>query len=114
MQVLRGPRTPYARMQQAKADLDGVIFGEIARRRATGARGDDLLSLLLDARDEDGFALDDQHVRDDVMTLLFAGHDTTTSTVAFLFYELDRTPEERARLEDEGAAVLGGEAPEPA
>ena len=113
LQVLRGPGTPYWRMQRARAALDVVILGEIARRRSTGARGDDLLSLLLDARDEEGRALDDGHVRDEVMTLLFAGHDTTTSTVTFLFYELDRNPEERAVLEAEVDEVLGGEPPSP-
>ena len=113
LQILRGPRTPYARMQRAREALDGVIFGEIARRRASGERGDDLLSLLLDARDEDGFELDDQHVRDEVMTLLFAGHDTTTSTVSFLLYELDRNPEERAFVEAEIDDVLGGDPPAP-
>jgi cytochrome P450 len=93
LQVLRGPRTPWARMWEARGRLDRLIFGEIADRRASGARGEDVLSLLLDARDEDGEALSDRHVRDEVVTLLFAGHDTTTSTVAFLFYELARHPE---------------------
>ena len=93
LQVLRGPRTPWARMWEARGRLDRLILGEIAARRASGARGEDVLSLLLDARDEDGEALSDRHVRDEVMTLLFAGHDTTTSTVAFLFYELGRHPE---------------------
>jgi cytochrome P450 len=93
LQVLRGPRTPWARMWEARGRLDRLIFGEIADRRASGARGEDVLSLLLDARDEEGEALSDRHVRDEVMTLLFAGHDTTTSTVAFLFYELGRHPE---------------------
>src|SRR3712207_684122 len=100
-------------MRRARAQLDQVIFQEIASRRASGERGDDLLSLLLDARDEDGNALDDRHVRDEVMTLLFAGHDTTTSTVAFLFYELDRAPEIREALEREQDDVLGGDPPAP-
>jgi cytochrome P450 len=101
LQVLRGPRTPFHRMQRARAKLDRVIYAEIADRRASGRRGDDLLSLLLDARDEDGHSLDDQHVRDEVMTLLFAGHDTTTSTITFLFLLLARHPDERAVLEEE-------------
>ena len=101
LQVIRGPRTPFDQMQKARAALDRVIYAEIDHRRGSGERGDDLLSLLLDAHDEDGNALDDEHVRDEVMTLLFAGHDTTTSTVAFLFYELDRNPEQRALLEEE-------------
>jgi cytochrome P450 len=83
---LRGPLTPWARLRRAARELDGVIYAEIARRRATGERGEDVLSLLLDAHDEDGSALTDTQVRDEVMTLLFAGHDTTTSTVAFMFY----------------------------
>lgn len=93
--MIRGPRTPFARMQAARRRLDVVIYAEIHRRRAAGERGADILSLLLDATDEHGQGLSDQHVRDEVMTLLFAGHDTTTSTVSFLFYELARSPEHR-------------------
>ena len=69
-----------------------MIFAEIDRRLASGERGSDLLSLLMDATDEDGSRLSKQELRDQVMTLLFAGHDTTTSTVTFLFYELARNP----------------------
>jgi cytochrome P450 len=91
-QMLRGPGSPYSTMVAARDWLDGVIFGEIERRRRSGERGEDILSLLLDASDEDGSALSDRELRDQVMTLLFAGHDTTTSTVTFLFYELARNP----------------------
>ena len=52
----------------------------------------DIMSLLLDASDDEGESLERKHIRDEVMTLLFAGHDTTTSTVAFMFYELARNP----------------------
>jgi cytochrome P450 len=101
LQVLRGPGTPWQRLHKARGRLDALIFAEIDRRRTTGARGEDILSLLLDATDEEGEGLSKRHIRDEVMTLLFAGHDTTTSTVAFLFYELSRAPEARARvLED--------------
>jgi cytochrome P450 len=95
LQILRGPRTPYDQMQKARKRLDRLIYAEIDRRRASGERGQDILSLLLDARGEDGDTLSKQHIRDEVMTLLFAGHDTTTSTVAFLFYELAHNPHER-------------------
>jgi cytochrome P450 len=78
-------------MRAAAQRLDAIIYGEIADRRARGEHGDDQLGLLLDAQDTDGLELKDRHVRDEVMTLLFAGHDTTTSTVAFLFYELSRS-----------------------
>ena len=53
--------------------------------------------MLLEATDEDGCALSDREIRDQVMTLLFAGHDTTTSTITFLLYELARNPHELAR-----------------
>ena len=86
LQVLRGPGTPWRAMASARARLDRLIYAEIAQRRRTGVRGDDVLSLLLDA------PFSDRHVRDHVMTLLFAGHDTTTATIAFLFYELARHP----------------------
>ena len=107
VQWLRGPGTPWRRMQRARHELDRLIYSEIATRRRTGERGLDLLSLLLDASDEDGTQLSDRHVRDEVMTLLFAGHDTTTSTVAFMFYELSRHPDVVDRLLTEQAELLG-------
>lgn len=87
LQVLRGPRTPWAQMLAARARLDRLVLAQIAERRRTGARGEDVLSLLLDA------PLTDQEVRDEVMTLLFAGHDTTTATVSFLLHEVAGHPE---------------------
>jgi cytochrome P450 len=111
VQMLRGPRTPWRRMHRARRALDKLIYSEIADRRRTGERGMDLLSLLLDATDEDGSQLSDRHVRDEVMTLLFAGHDTTTSTVAFMFYELTRHPEVVERLLAEQAELLHGGEP---
>ena len=104
-QMLRGPGSPWRRMQRARTKLDRVIFAEIAHRRRSGERGMDLLSLLLDATDENGSGLSDSELRDQVMTLLFAGHDTTTSTVTFLFLELARNP-----LEHE-ALLASGEGP---
>ncbi|HLI31779.1 MAG TPA: cytochrome P450 [Solirubrobacteraceae bacterium] len=106
--MLRGPGSPWSRMQRARSELNRLIYGEIARRRASGERGLDVLSLLLDARDEDGAAFSDRQVRDEVMTLLFAGHDTTTATLSFMFYELARNPDLQAPLRAEQEAVLGG------
>jgi cytochrome P450 len=89
---IRGPRSPWARLQQASKALNRLLYAQISRQRATGERGEDVLSLLLDAEDEDGKRLTDEQIRDEMMTLLFAGHDTTTSTIAFMFYELARQP----------------------
>ena len=69
--------------------------------------GEDILSLLLEATDADGERLSDAQIRDQVLTLLFAGHDTTTSTVSFLFWELSQAPEWRQRLAAERDRVIG-------
>jgi cytochrome P450 len=106
LRVLRVRGSPWWRMQQAARELDTLIYAEIAERRATGRRGEDVLSLLLDASDEDGNTLSDLQIRDEVMTLLFAGHDTTTSTVSFMFYELARNPAIATRLLAEQDALL--------
>ncbi|MFI4985361.1 MAG: cytochrome P450 [Solirubrobacterales bacterium] len=106
LRILRGPFTPWARLQQAARKLDTLIYSEISQRRRTGERGQDILSLLLDAEDEDGSTLSDVQIRDEVMTLMFAGHDTTTSTVAFMFYELARNPAVATRLHAEQDARL--------
>jgi cytochrome P450 len=98
LRIFRGRLSPWANMQKAARKLDRVIYSEISRRRRSGERGKDVLSLLLDARDEGGETLSDGQIRDEVMTLLFAGHDTTTSTVSFMFYELARHPEIVGRL----------------
>lgn len=101
-QIRRGPGSRLNRLLRSRERLDTLIYAEIDRRRASGERGPDLLSLLLDVTDEDGDPLERGQIRDEVMTLLFAGHDTTTSTVAFLFWELARNPEV---LDDPGIDV---------
>lgn len=105
--MARGPRSPWTRMLAARRQLDQLIYAEIARRREHGERGLDVLSLLLDAHDEDGATLTSRQVRDEIMTLLFAGHDTTTSTLAFMFYELARAPELQGPLLAEQRNALG-------
>jgi len=111
LRILRGPRSPWARLQAAARQLDTLIYAEISERRSSGARGTDIVSLLLDAEDEDGNRLSDLQIRDEVMTLLFAGHDTTTSTVSFMFYELARHPAIVDRLLAEQDALCDGGAP---
>ncbi len=113
LRLLRGPGSPWQRMQDARAVLDRILYSEIARRRAAGDGGGDgdILSMLLAATDEDGSKLSDEEVRDQAMTLLFAGHDTTTSTVTFFFYELARHPHELAALYAEQDELLGDRDP---
>ncbi|HMJ03231.1 MAG TPA: cytochrome P450 [Conexibacter sp.] len=113
VRIMRGPRTPWRRMHAARRALDEVIFAEIQRRRGKpdDDRGD-VLGMLLEATDaEDGSQLSDREVRDQVMTLLFAGHDTSTSTISFLLYELARHPKALAKVLDEQDRVLGDAPP---
>lgn len=114
MRMLRGPRTPWSRLVDAARKLNSMIYAEIRQRRASGERGLDVLSLLLDATDEEGAALSDKQIRDEVMTLLFAGHDTTTSTVSFMLYELCKNHGITDRLLAERRQVLKGGRPEAA
>jgi cytochrome P450 len=94
--------------------LDRAIRDELAERRARGDHGPGALGLLLAATDEHGAPLSDAEIRDQAITLLFAGHDTTTSTFTFLAYELGRAPAARDRVERELDAVLGEREPAPA
>jgi cytochrome P450 len=111
LQTLRGPFSPFAHMQKHRKRLDALIYDEITRRRGSGERREDLMSVLLEATDDAGEPLSDREVRDHLITLLFAGHDTTTSTVTFLFYELLQAPEALARVTAELDTVPGGREP---
>jgi cytochrome P450 len=98
-------------MRRAQRRLDAIVLGEIERRRQRGRAGRDVLSMLIAAEDEDGSRLSDEEVRDQVTTLLFAGHDTSTSTIAFLMHELARNPRALEDVRGEGDRVLGAEPP---
>jgi cytochrome P450 len=85
--------------------IDAELFEEIARRREDPAlaKRDDILSLLLQARHEDGSPMTDVELRDELMTLLLAGHETTATSLAWAIERLVRHPEKLARLTDEVA-----------
>jgi cytochrome P450 len=100
--ALRGPSLdrPGGSIGRALDHLDEVTYAEIARRRAQVDLEDraDILSLLLLARDEDGQAMTDQELRDELVTLLLAGHETTATSVAWAIERLVRHPDKLARL----------------
>jgi cytochrome P450 len=92
------------------ARLDEHIYALIAARRAgEGGTGTDILSLLLAARDEDGAAMTDEELRDELLTLVLAGHETTANSLAWTFERLLRTPHAYARLREEVRAGGAGE-----
>jgi cytochrome P450 len=112
LRLLRGPGSPWRKMNRSREVLDEIVFGEIARCRAHPDPGRrDILSLLVGARGAGGEDFTDREIRDQVMTLMFAGHDTSTSTLTFMLHELARHPEVTQRLHAEQDEVLKGETP---
>jgi cytochrome P450 family 135 len=100
-----GPRSPWGRFRLAVERFDALLLDVVARRRAETS-GDSMLALLLDQRDEDGNRPSDRHVRDQLVALLAAGHDTSAASLAWAFERLARHPAVHARLRDGDAAYL--------
>jgi cytochrome P450 len=100
---------PWARFQALLGEIDEQLYAEIAERRADPGleEREDILSALIAARFEDGTGMDDSELRDQLMTLLLAGHETTATALAWSFDMLLRHPAQLARLREEIAG--GGE-----
>jgi cytochrome P450 len=114
LRLLRGPGSPWRKLIASRQVLDEIVFGEVSRRRSDpDSDRHDILSLLVGVRGEGGEAFSDREVRDQVMTLMFAGHDTSTSTLTFMLHELARHPDVLAKLVEEQDRVLGGATPTP-
>lgn len=105
------PTKNNVRFRKAIRKLDDTIYGIIQTRRASGERPNDVLSMLLDARDEEGHPMSDQQVRDETLTLFLAGHDTTANALSWTWYLLSRHPEVESRLLGELKEVLSGRLP---
>ena len=111
--LLRRPsmERPTGAIGQALDRLDALIYEEIGRRRAQSdlAERTDIMSLLLRARDEDGEEMTDEELRDELVTLLLAGHETTATSVAWAVERLVRHPDKLRRLMSEiDAGAEGG------
>lgn len=106
LQRLPGGR--WRRFVERRDRLDAALRARIRAGRASGARGDDVLSMLLDATHEDGSPMSEDEIRDELVTLLFAGHETTQIGMAWLLYHLARNPDAMAKVR----AELGDGSPE--
>jgi cytochrome P450 len=93
-----GPFAEFVKLQQ---QADALIFELIEERRSEHGERDDVLAMLLEARHEDGSPMSQQELRDELLTLLVAGHETTASTLAWAFERLTRQPEALDRLTEE-------------
>jgi cytochrome P450 len=94
----RGRRHPSMRV---RPEVDRLLYDEIAAHRADPEAHDDILALLISARDADGEPLSDENLLDQIITLLLAGHETTTTGLAWAFERLTRHPDALQRLRDE-------------
>lgn len=105
-----GGRGPWSAYLRSVATLDRLMQEEIAARRSEPPK-DDILSLLLATRDEDGRPMSDEELRGELRTLLIAGHETSAVAIAWALYELARHPDVARRLREELAAL--GPSPDP-
>ncbi len=94
-----GPWSPYGQLVAQLAEIDTLLYAEIRRRRANlDPHATDILGLLLSARDEAGEAMSDVELRDELITLLVAGHETTATALSWALYWVHRQPEVRQKL----------------
>jgi cytochrome P450 len=118
MRLFNGTMTPIGdwfesfppiqkRFAGVRAELDHVVYNLIESKRREGAQGEDVVSVLLRVRDEDGQGLNDEAIRDEAMTLLLAGHETTANALTFAWWFLARYGQVRQKLEAEAHEVLG-------
>jgi cytochrome P450 len=106
------PTPRNLRFRKSMRTFDAIVYRIIAERRRTGADADDLLSLMLKVRDEEtGAGMTDLEVRDQVMTFIGAGHETTAVALAWTFYLLSQHPEAEQRVRAEVGQVLAGRVP---
>ncbi|BAZ30281.1 cytochrome P450 [Cylindrospermum sp. NIES-4074] len=99
------------RFQKAAKQFDEIIYPIIQQRRESGEDKGDLLSMLLQMRDEDGNGMSDKQLRDEAVTLFIAGHETTASALSWAWYLLSQHPEVEQKLLAELQTVLGGRTP---
>jgi cytochrome P450 len=107
------PIPTLRRAHTSRERLDALIYKMIADRRASGADHGDLLSMLIAAQEDDGGGLTDEEVRDEAITILLAGHETTANALMWTLYLLSQNAEASRRLDDELDRVLGGRLPTP-
>src|SRR6266850_6561103 len=107
------PLPQLRRFDRAKAKLDGIIYRVIEERRRSGMDRGDLLSMLLLAHDEeaDGGQMSDEQLRDEVMTIFLAGHETTANALTWTWYLLSQHKDVEEKLHRELDEVLGSSPP---
>jgi len=103
---------PWGAYLRASSESDRLLYQQIERTRGHTAGRQDILSLMIDARYEDGGAMTDDHIRDEIRTLLIAGHETTAITLAWALYAVHRHASVKTKLLEEVDAVGRDPAPD--
>ncbi len=110
MRIDAGPWSPWGRAVRLTRKIDSILYAEFARRRSDGVEGRaDVLSMLLASRYEDGQPLPDGVIRDEMYTLMLAGHETTAATMAWVVNRLVTNPNVMERARAEVFSVLGNQ-----
>jgi cytochrome P450 len=105
------PTEANLRFRRAKKTMNDMVFGLISKRRTMETKPNDLLSMLMDVKDDAGEGMNDQQLRDEAMTMVLAGHETTANALAWTWYLLSKHPEAARRVEREVREVLDGGSP---
>ncbi len=105
------PLPSNKRFERARRRLDGIIYGIIEERRKSGKNPDDLLQMLLHARNDDASVMTDEQLRDEALTLFLAGHETTANALTWTWYLLSQNSAKEERLHEELDSVLKGGSP---
>ncbi|MGZ3418170.1 MAG: cytochrome P450 [Polyangiales bacterium] len=105
------PTVANVRFKRAVKVLDAMVMGIIEERRKQPNLGDDLLAMLMSARDDEGKGMTDRQLRDEVMTLVLAGHETTANALSWTFSVLSRHVQVDRDVHREAASVLGDRVP---
>ena len=109
LQVNLGPLTSWQRISQLGHAIDTALYEQIAQRKAAAQNGrTDIMAMLIEARDEDGQPMSDQELRDEMITMLLAGHETTATSLSWVVHRLLQNPDVLEKVRAELQRVVGG------
>ena len=108
LQINLGPLTSWQRVGKLSREIDTVLYEQIAQRKAATQNGrTDIMAMLIEARDEDGRPMSDQELRDEMITMLLAGHETTATSLSWVVHRLLQNPAVLEKVRAERQRVIG-------
>ena len=109
LQINLGPLTSWQRIRKLGHEIDTVLYEQIAQRKVAAQNGrTDIMAMLVEARDEDGRPMSDQELRDEMITMLLAGHETTATSLSWVVHRLLQNPVVLEKVRAELQRVVGG------